>query len=360
MDSVTLDQAIDITQGTLEYVQKKQPAMTFLYSAYDLFNTFWKDRMKVTGGDKLEWFVSLGDEGNAQHTGFWNEDTRNKVNITKKCSVDWVRCTGNMSYNTIEIDMNKGPARIFDVLENQYTNAIREMVDEVYEKIIATPSSSTDDTSPHGLPTWFTIGSNGSTGGWTGYSGHYNDGDSPGATYSAGGLASSSTSNARHASYWADHDGDLDDSLLVLLDRATRKLHFSGPTYPRKLDTDSNNFSFYSNDNVIGTLNLLYAKSDDQMGARIDRHFGRPSFKGISFVYVDPFDTANTSTYGTDPIFGINHNLTYPCVLNNWDFKIGKPQPRDSQHVVLTIHADLVYAIRCDNRRRGGFLIAQR
>ena len=146
-----------------------------------------------------------------------------------------------------------------------------------------------------------------------------------------------------------------------MLDRATRKLNFNGPELGKKLDKESGNFSLYSNDNVIGNINLLYAKSDDQMGIRPNRHFGdRPMFKGMTFQYVDLFDTADTDIYGTDPIFGVNHNLLYPVVLNNWDMKIGKPRQRDKQHLVLTVDMDIVYSIICEDRRRAGFQISQR
>jgi len=96
------------------------------------------------------------------------------------------------------------------------------------------------------------------------------------------------------------------------------------------------------------------------MGIRVNRHFGdNPVFKGMTFQYVDVLDTANQDISGTDPIFGVNHNLLYPCVLNNWDMKIGKPRQRDKQHLVMTVDMDIVYAIIDEDRRRSGFQISQ-
>lgn len=358
MDDVLIAQATDILQATLPDLVKKRCVLTYLYNNYSFMNSFWKDRMKIAGGDKLQRFITLGDEGNAGHRNRWSEDTHNVDNTDETIEVDWVTLSGNLSWNVIEADMNKGPARIYDKIENKYNNAIREMADVLYPALLSTPTSASDKDRPHGIPCWLSYGAAAGTGSWAAYSAHYNDGSA--TTYNAGGLSSSATDKPRWANYYADHNNDLDDSLLVLLDRACRKLNFQGPQLGRSLTKESGNFSLYSNDSVIGSLNLLYAKADDQMGARVNQHFGdHPIFKGMTFQYVDVLDTADTDTYGTNPIFGVNHNLLYPCVLNNWDMKIGKPRQRDKQHLVLTVDMDIVYAIICEDRRRAGFLITE-
>jgi len=358
MESITIEQATDILQATLEDVKKNSCPLTYLYSSYKLFNSLWKDRVKSEGGDKIERFITLKDEGNAKHQGNWEKDTHNVLNTDENIIVNWRRASSNFSYNVIEMDMNKGNAQIYNKVQNKYNNTLREIVDEIYDAALSTPTSSADKLSPQGLPAHLSLGTI-ATSGWTGYSARYNDGSTPGGTYNSGTIASSAANKSRWASYYADHAGDIDDSLLVLLDRACRKLAFDGPAFPEKLPGPTFKFSLYSNDNIIGSLNLLYAKSDDQMGYRVSEHFRYPNFKGVPFVYVDQLDTANASLYGTDPIYGINHELIYPVVLNNWDFKIGKPRSRDEQHVVLTVDIDVVYNYICENRRRAGFLLSE-
>lgn len=364
MENIVLDQAVDIINATLVDLKKKRNLMTYAYTNYRLLNSLWNGRVKVGGGKNIERYITLGDEGNAKHRGNWEEDTHNVVNITEVIKAYWVTASSNFSYNVIESDMNQGAAQIYDVVEAKYNNCLRELSDEMYEGCLTTPTSSADKLNPKALPAWISYGTNGSTGGWTCYGGRYNDGGGVATTadFNSGDIASSATSNARWASYYADHDGDLDESLLVLLDRATRKLNFEGPQYPKALDETGRGggrFSLYSNDNVIGNINLLYAKSDDQMGYRIGSHFGVPTFKQMPFEYVGILDTANTTIYGTDPIFGVNHELFYPVVLGNWDFKIGKPRARDQQHLVVTTDIDVVYTWICENRQFGGFLVNQ-
>ncbi len=358
METITIDQAIDIMNLTLEDIQRRELTMTYTYHNYSLFNTLWSAR-KTTTGDKLDWLVALKDEGNAGHRGIWAEETYNKLNLTEKPTVNWVHASSNFSYNAIELAMNKGEAQIYDDMQLLYRNTYREFADEVFEALVATPSSSTDKDHPHGLPTWLSIGTNGSTGGWTGYDAHYDDGGSPGTTYPPGGVTSTATSLARWASYYADHDGDLDDSLFLMLFEACQKLNFVGPKQPGTHDVKSSiNFSLYTSNNVIKNIAALYAKADDQMGARPNIHYQlAPQFRNMDFQYVPIFDTANTATYGTDPIFGVNHQLLYPCVLRGWDFNVGKPRQRDSQSLVLTVDLHTEYQMKCTDRRMAGFLI---
>jgi hypothetical protein len=355
-EQVLLNQATDIMQATLQDYVKKMPAMTYLYETYGAFNRTWESRLKREGGKKIERYITLGDEGNAKHRGNWEEDTHNVTNIDYTITADWVTASNNVSWNLVEASINSGAARIYDVIANKYRNCIREIVDEVYAAMWSTPTSATDSLNPFGLPGWITQGTDDSTGGFTGYTGTYS---TSAASFNVGGLASSASDKARWANFYADHNGVLDETLWVLLDRAYRRVHFEAPQHPKTLNGTGqrDRYTLFSNDNVIGNLNILAAKSDDQLGYRVDSHFGTPTFRGTPLMYVDILNTAGTNTYGTDPIIGVNSELFYPVCLSGWDFKIGKPRQRDQQHLVLTVDVDLVYTYICENRRYCGFLI---
>ncbi len=361
-DTITLQQAVDFTNGTLQHINAKKPANTFLYSTYEFFNSFWKTAVKIRGGKYIEDHVNLGDEGNAKHSGIWDEDTHNVVNIEKKYRTDWVHSTTNFSYNLIEADLNRGGLEeIFDTVENKYDNMCREWVDEMFGKVFLTPNDSSDVLNPVGIAGWLPLGTDNSTGGWTGYTAKYADGNS----FNVGGLASSATSNARWASYYADHNGHIDDSLFMILFKAMQKLNFRGPKVPKALDLStpgySPTFDMYTSLNVQAQIAQLYAKADDQMGFRPQVHYGVPYFMNIPLEYVPILDTADTYRYGTDPIFGINHNLIYPIVHSTWNFKISEPVNRAAggQHLVMTVYGDVEYCIHGRQRRHAGFNISQ-
>lgn len=361
-DNITLQQAVDFANATLQHFAAKKPAMTYLYENYSALNDFFGSTIKVQGGDYIEDHVNLGDEGNAQHAGRWDEDTHNVVNIEKKYRTDWVLSKTNLSYNLIEQSLNAGAKeKIFDMVQNKYDNMCREWADDVVQKLISTPASSEDKLTPVGISGWLPLGTNGSTGGWTGYTADYGDT----SAFNVGGLSCSSSVNPRWASYYADHDGNIDDSLFLLLFKAMQKLNFHGPKVPKMLDLSTPGvdakFDMYTSLNVQAQLAQLYAKADDQMGFRPQVHYGVPHFMNIPLNYWPILDTADTTRYGTDPIFGVNHQLLYPVVHSDWSWKITPPINRapGGQHLVMTVYGDLLYAIHGRNRRHMGFLISQ-
>lgn len=362
MEEASFRKALDIWNSTLPYLGFVKPALeNFGYNKYDLYNIFFRYAKRIKGGTHLEGRITLESEDNAGFVGKWDTDTLVKKNIHRKYSLDWRQVRGGMLWNLMETSLNSGKERIFDVLSQQYDSCYVNIIDTIYDGILTGPTSSSDLTRPYSIFSWLPWGTAASTGGWTGYSGHYNDGNgASAATFNRGGLASSASSNANWASWSADHMGNLDDSLYTLIDRALRQLSFRAPIMPRKFGEDGAgvNFSMYTNDAIHSALNNLNAKGDDQFGYRINEHYGVPSFRGIPFGYVDAFDTANTSVYGTNPIVGLNHNEIYPVCHVDWNFKeIDDHDP--NRAVVLQKMIYFMFNIWAHDPKRAGFLITQ-
>ena len=359
---IGLDHAVDIGLGTLQAIRRKKPPLaTYAYPNYKLFNTFFKGNVKEVG-DKLEGHVTLASEDNAGHGGFWDEDTLSKKNIQSKYEVPWKRAYGGMLWNEIESSINQSPARIYNVWEAQYDSAVKDIVEEVQKKVLGAPLSSSDDTSPYSIFSWLSCGT-AATEGFSGYSAHYDDavdvGNSSKTTFNKGGLASSATSKADWASYYGDHQGNIDDSLLQMLHAAVLKLNFQPPVVPEKLPMEKVTYSIYTSLNVIQKLDAFYRASDDNMGYRPDGYFGEPTFKRIPMMYCPPLDIAKTDVYGTDPIVGLNHNNIYPVILKGWDFSISRQRDRN-RHVVMSLFMDLVYQVWANSSPKYcGFLLSQ-
>ena len=353
--------ATDIWNATLQNIVTKQPALaTFAYNKWQLFNKFFQSAVKVKGGDSLEGHITLDSEGNAKMVGIWDQDTLVKKNIQRKYTANWRQAKGGMLWNLMETSLNSGEQKIYDVLESQYKSAVKDMVEAVYLSLVTAPTSATDEDSPNSLNTFLRVGTASSTGGWTGYQSRYNDGSAPGTAYDTCGLTSSASVNAGWASYYADHLGNIDESLLSMLDEAVRKLNFQAPVVPQQLGQENGllDFSMYTSNNVLKKLNTFYAQSDDNMSYNRDSHWGTPTFMSIPFAYCDLMDTARTSLYGTDPIFGISHSNLYPIIHQDWNFKeIDGTDP--NRAVVKQKLMYLRYQMWCENPRYAGFLISQ-
>jgi len=361
-DNSDFELATDIWNATLQNIVTKEPALaTFAYTNYQWYNMFFQNSHKVKGGDHLEGHITLDSEGNARLVGIWEQDTLEKKNIQKKYRAYWRQAKGGMLWNLMETSLNSGAEKIYDTLSSQYRSAVKDIIETVYLSLLTGPTSATDDESPYSINTWLRVGTASSTGGWTGYQARYNDGSTPGTAFDTAGLTSSASVNTGWASYYADHLGNIDESLLSLLDVAVRKLNFQAPIIPSDPSMGKNgliNFSMYSSNNVLKKLNTFYAKADDNMGYNRDSHYGTPTFMSIPFAYCDILDTARTSLYGTDPIFGLSHSQIYPVIHSDWNFKTIQTQD-PNRAVVLQKLMYLRYQMWCENPRWAGFLISQ-
>jgi len=360
MPGITIDQARDLVNATLQRISDDPLQVTLAQSNYPAVQMLTEENVKYDGGKFITWDVTLSTSGNAKNTQLYGTDTTNVTNTTHEGHTHWTHSTTNFSYDVREILLNAGDrVKIFNVLKAKKVDAWSDMITLLENGFWSTPTSSTDALNPNGAPAWLTQGTNGSTGGFTGYSPHYAGGTTD---FDAGGINTTSAINTRWANYYADHDGNIDDSLLDILSSAWRKCNFKAPAIASDVlnpKSDLSKVRFYSNDNVIKNLEKLARLSDDRIGNDLGKYQGATVYKGIPFIYSPNLDTADTNLYGTDPIFGINHNYLYPVVLRGQYFEVSKPINDKEQHQVLTVFVDLSYAYVCKNRRNAGFLINQ-
>jgi len=358
---ISVEQAVDVGYSVFSAHKKDDLQQTFEYPDYSPLNElFGAEKSILEGGDSIKGWITLGDEGNAKHISLWEEDSENVVNIDKEIKVDWTHVTTNVSYNRIELGMTMNDKlRTFRYLDGKKKNMFRELAQLLYLAMFSAPTSSGDKKNPHGLPCWLSWGADNTYGGFVGYSGHYNDGSA--TEYNVGGIASSSSSNARWASYYYDHNGNLGDNLISALDDCTISCNFVPPVVPQtvaeKSDVTHNRMRYLTTKKIIKNLNALLRKSDDRFGSDLGKYAGLLNYKGVPFIYAKPLDTADSDTYKTDPLFAVNFDYFKAYVLASNNFVIGKPTPRDSQHNILRVPVDLSYCFFSPNRQRLGFLI---
>lgn len=370
MAGITIDQAIDLGKATLEQFDQDKLEVAFKHQTYEVLNQwFSKDKVQLDGGDRVTRYISLRDTGNAQHIRMYDTDTPNISNVDEVIKVEWTHAQVSFSYSVKELAMNMGNRyRIYNLLKQRRTNAFREFADLLEEAAWKTPTSSSDDLNPFGIPAWLTMPDTvndadpaGANGSFEGYVGNYwtDSGNATGVQFNPGTV--SAVDNARWANYYEDHENKLDSSLLKRLRRSFRKTKFQSPMFAKQtLDPNSSfsNFRLYTNSAVLDELEEIALHSDDKVGADLGKYAGSTIFKGIPFMYVDVLDTAKQYVFGANPIFGVNHSHFYPVCLDGENFRVNDPMSKVGQHNVLTVYVDLSYAYICDNRRTGGFLIS--
>lgn len=365
MAGIQIEAAADLLLGTLAKFDPNQFEIALEKTTAECVNRwFKKDKKVLDGGKQVDFYIQLKRSNNATHTRLYDTDDVNVVNTMSEGTVKWTHAKTAWAYDIRELAMNKGnPQRIFNILKAKVMAAHHDLVIELEEAAWKTPTSSSDDLAPHGLPGWIVqADADNETGNFTGYLGDYAlAADSESAYTAVAGLGCSSTTNPLWANWYADHNNKLDDSLLKLLSGAVLKTKFETPIIAgQTLDPKSNfyNFRYYTSSNVILELEELARKSDDKVGFDLGKYAGMTVFKGIPFRWIEDLDTELTYVRGADPIYGVNHNHFYPVVLSDNNFRKTKPKPKGNSHNVLEGHVDLTYAYVCDNRRTAGFLIS--
>jgi len=359
--AITMRNAIDVGYSVFEAHKKDDLQMAFANSNYQALNDcFGKDKMILSGGDRIKSWITLKDTGNARMVGTgWGEDAHNYVNTDTEVVSEWCQATTNMDYSRIELGYcQDDKLRTYRYLQGKKENMFREFADKLYEKTWSSPVNAADELNPEGIPAWLPVGTD-TEGGFTGYQAQYSG---TGTAYNIGGVSCSSTDKPRWASYYGNHNGELGDNLIDLIDSAMMSTKFHTPAIPHKIDKDTNmhNFRFFTNKKVRRNINAYLRKNDDRIGSDFAKYSGTPFYQGIPVIYVEPLDTDTANLWDADPLYGVNMDYfkTYVSKANN--FATLGPRERDPSHNILSIYLDLSFCFHCKNRQRLGFLLSNR
>jgi hypothetical protein len=355
---ISLNQFLTLLNATRDDFQPDKLAMTLTYPRYEVLNDILRKRKKMGSGERYTTNIQLDDATNGGAVGmFFVQDVSNIYDTDYKVISEWKHYTNNVSYDLAQIDINKGDkVKEYDYIKSQKMAMYRKTADDIQQQFWSAPASASDVNKIFGPSSWLTIGTNNSTGGFTGTTGQYLDANA----FNPGGIDASA--HPKWASYYADHNGILNETLLDMLGDANRATDFEAPIEPNKVtgveEGVPKKVVYYTTNNVIKQVEKIARNSDDRIGYDLGKYAGETLYKGIPFKYVQQLDTASTTQWGTDPIFAINFDVFYPVVLNNWYFRTDEGKNAFA-HNVCTEYVDLYWMTHCENRRNMGYLINQ-
>ena len=358
-EGISLDQCLDLVNATNDDFILDKLSVTLNYPKYEMMNDFLSKRKKTTAGERYTSNIQLEDATNGGHVGMlFQNDTSNVNDTDHKVISEWKRYGNNVSYDQIQMSINKAyKTKQYDYLKSKKLAMYRKTGDDIQEAGWSVPISSSDATSVIGIPGWITMGTDDSTGGFTGGAGKYLDG----TALTVGNL--SSTTYPKWNNWYADHKGNLDSTFLDTLGDANRATDFEAPIIPAgKIDGVETGMpskvAYYTSNNVIKQVEKIARNSDDRIGHDLGKYAGKTTYKGIPLHYVKLLDTVQAYLWGTDPLFAINFDMLYPVVLDGWYFNVDQSKNAFS-HTVITQYIDLIWLIHCENKQMGGFLISE-
>lgn len=354
MPGVPANLLLDLLSTTLEKLPSGEFEVALKYQTYPICDQwFRRERRKVMAGKSISLRIQLQTNGSARHVLLYEPTPNNQVDLMSSITADWVYLEGKMHYEAHEVDMNRSPAKLVDLVKERRIAAYMDMADEIEERAWDVPIDSSDGRHPLGVPYWINFldtGTEDYDGSFSGKTAIYQDGST---TTTVGGIDGSLAENEKWRNWAANRSTVFDMALIDTLRRGLRRVKFRPPVTVRDMYSGpASTLRIYSGQDDADEYERLVNAGPDDRNGDLNPFGGVLTFKRIPWIAIPPLDTA---TY--QPIYVLNHRQFFPYVLRNWWMREDEPIRDRSQRHVYTVGIDCAYQFFCTNRRAGGFVI---
>jgi hypothetical protein len=323
-------------------------------------------RRKIDGGTSIQRNMILDRNGRAKFRRLFDTDSPAVDQVMTTIDVPWTQVSVDYSWDKVEIMRNKNSAKGFiDLLRGRRTERLWDFAELIEERMWLTPTSSSDDLYPNGIPYYINYLDNGvSAAGFSGKTIRYQDGTT--GTTCAGVDASA---KAKWRNYAATYT-TVDNSLLRELRSAVRRTRFKPPSYVPKpgMDGVGSPVKFYANDQIVTELEDLGDQRDDNTqpkdlaGKMLHNYEGTVYFNRMPIVYIPQLDgvtvtDGGSNSFSPDPIYCIDWSKLQPFVQDGYWMVESEPMTDRGQHTTFTVFLDGSFNFLCVNRRTAGFVL---
>lgn len=297
-----------------------------------------RDRVVLESGTAVQWDVMTQHSGAARHIGLYATDNVNVGDVMIQANAPWRHTTTNYAFDRREIDMNRSPRRIVDLLKVRRIDSMISLAELMETSFWGFPAS-TDSVTPYGVALWIvknaTEGFNG--GAQTGYT-------------TVGAV--NPTTYPRWKNWTYQYTDVTKDDLIRHWRQAATKTNFMPPVEGIPTFNTGDRYGFYTNYTVIGKLEEALEAQNENLGNDVASMDGRVIFRRVPVSYVPKLD-ADT----TDPVYGINWGVFKTYILRGWWLRELKIDVQPGQHTVCSVHVDCTHNWICKDRRRN-FVLA--
>jgi hypothetical protein len=316
--------------------------------AYDLQqhiamkNLMRKSRVQFSGGTNIRFNVQTRTTGAAKMTGLLATDAFDIGDTMSYGSIDWRHATVNWAVERREMKFNRGPSQIVDLIESRRNAAMIDQALLMERQFWRRPAASTDTLNAFGVPYWITYGTPTGNGGFFGL-------NPTGYTAGAGGI--DSVANARWSNWSANYTAVTKGDLIAKWRRAARFTDFRPPVDNADYNS-GDDFGYYTNYNVLGTIESLLEDQNDNLGNDVASKDGAAVFRRTPITWA-PVLEGRTG----DPIYGINWGVFKTVFLAGEYMLEDGPNKAPNQHTAFVTHIDTTFNFLCYDRRRN-FVLA--
>ncbi len=291
-----------------------------------------KNRVVLTSGTSVQWNVMVNHANSARNTGIGETDNINIIDTMVQATADWRGSTVNYAFHGQEIDMNRDPARIVDLVKERRIAAMISLAELMEDNFWGPPVAVDDTLTPWGVNTW--IVKNASQGFY---------GAAP-SGYTSIGL--NPTTYTRWKNYTDQYTAVTKDDLVRKLRRASTFTNFKPPVEGIPTFNTGDMYQYYSNYAVVGGLEEVLESQNDNLGTDVASMDGKVMFRRSPINWVPKLE-ADT----TNPIYGINWGSFKTYVLQGWWLKETNVPVYPGQHTMSAHFLDCFYQWIVKNRR---------
>jgi hypothetical protein len=292
-----------------------------------------KNKVGFDSGYGIQFQAMVGHSSAAANVGLYAQDNVNVGDVMKVLNLPWRHTTTNYAFERREIAMNRDPSRIVELLKARRIDGLISLAALMETNFWRKPSSSSDELAPYGVAYW--IVKNNTEG--------FNGGIPSGFSDVAG---LSPTTYPRWKNWTAQYTNVTKDDLIRKWRKAATFTDFEPPVDGIPSYDTGNGPGFFTNYDVLGTLEETLESQNDNLGPDIASQDGKVLFRRTPVTWVPVLEDDTD-----DPVYGIAFKSFRPVFLKGEFLKEDGPAKVAGQHTTFAVHLDCTYNFECRNRR---------
>lgn len=358
--AVAIGDLADLIATTINDLPKQYFEVTWDNSEYEFCRIYQNERMEVDGGNKIQRKVMFDPTGNARYRRLYDTDAPTVGDVMSTVEITWCMVGTNYSWDEFEIMQNKNDAKGFiKLIDVRRTDGLWDLAKLIEDRAWKTPTNSSDDLYPYGVPYYLNMFGTGSTintgAGFNGAAIAYQDG-----TFgtSCAGLDAGATGEAKWRNYCAVYTR-VDNAMLKAFRLAFMRTKFKAPlTVNDPAQKRNGSKRIYTDDDTVAELMNLADQRDDRHSGKDVLGNLRVDDGGLVAINRLPVININElSGASYTPIYCVNFEKFIPVVHSNYWMKEKAPMTDRGQHTTYTVYLDGAHNNLCTNRREAGFVL---
>lgn len=343
---LALSDFADLVQGTLKELGPYNAVQQIAQNKqrYEVLSRWFKDKTTLESGNSIQRQLMVGDgtTGPAEHNSPTDEDQVNLTDILKSITVPWRHALTKWMVVRQHMLVNRKPAAILDVIEQNRNWSMLSLHDEMERKAWGTAPTSSNTNDPWAVKYWVVQNAT------LGFNGGSPTGDNLIAGIDLSALPVSGQFNNYSGTYTLLTPGDAMPKLRTM----HRKIGFMSPiTMKDYTEGSGDTHRVYCNEATItGFEEVAMANADLSLRDVASVDGLNLSFKKNPIVWIPALDSDTNN-----PIYMLNHGVFKPVGLEG-DYLHEEQQPAPKQHNIVQYFVDLTYNYMCVDRRRQGVL----